>query len=224
MSDRVKKPRRRYLQFSLRTLLLLMLVLCGLLAWQIDRVKKQRAAVAWVLEMGGSVLYGHEVDEDGHALINPPPPAPAWLIDRLGIDFVDEVERVNLRNKDIDDLARLRGMPGLRWLYLGDTDVSDLSPLAGLTDMRDLELSGTNVTDLSPLTGMTNLRRLHINHTPVSDLSPLAELTNLIGFYGRFTPISDLSPLATNTGMRSIDLTGTPEVLREGQGDVSLFQ
>lgn len=210
MADKGNKPRRRILQFSLRTLFLLVLVLCGLLTWKIDKVKKQRSAVAWVREMGGSALYGYEVNGNGEAVNNPQPPGPAWLIDQLSIDFLDEVESVNLRNDEFDDLTPLQGLTGLRWLYLGNTDVSDLSPLARLTDMRDLELSGTKVTDLSPLTGMTNLRRLHIDHTPVSDVSPLAELTNLIGLYGRFAPISDLSPLAANTGMRSIDLTGTP--------------
>ncbi|MBC8874234.1 MAG: hypothetical protein H8E44_32745 [Planctomycetes bacterium] len=45
MSKRGEKSRRRNLQFSLRTLLLLMLLLCGLLAWNVDKAKKQHAAV-----------------------------------------------------------------------------------------------------------------------------------------------------------------------------------
>ncbi len=55
MSDKSESPRRRYPQFSLRTLLLLMLVLGGLLAWRVDKAKNQRAAVAWVRETGGNV-------------------------------------------------------------------------------------------------------------------------------------------------------------------------
>ena len=54
------KPRRRLLRFSLRTFLLFMLV-CGValipLVWKLEKAKKQREAVAWVLEMGGNVTY-----------------------------------------------------------------------------------------------------------------------------------------------------------------------
>ena len=80
MSDKSESPRRRYLQFNLRTLLLLMLVLGGLLAWKVDKARDQRVAVAWVREMGGNVLYGYEVSEDGVARSNPQPPGPTWLI------------------------------------------------------------------------------------------------------------------------------------------------
>ena len=209
MSDKAKKLRRPYLQFSLRTLLLLVLVLGGLLAWKVNMAKKQKASVAWVREIGGSVLYDYEVDENGNAYNNPKPPAPPWLIDQLGIDFFDEVVSVNLTNRKLRDLTPLQGLKSVQWLRLAYTELSDLSPLAGLTDMRNLDLDGTEVSDLSPLTGMADLRRLNIDHTPVSDLKPLAEMTHLEGFYCQHTSVSDLSPLASNTGMLSLNLTGS---------------
>ncbi len=55
------KPRRRWLQFRLRTLLLLVLVLCGWLAWMRYEAREQREAVEWVREMGGSVTYDYEM-------------------------------------------------------------------------------------------------------------------------------------------------------------------
>jgi hypothetical protein len=53
------KPRRRWLQFSLRTLLVLMLVLgCGLgwLAYKIKAAREQRAAVDAIHKMGGGCV------------------------------------------------------------------------------------------------------------------------------------------------------------------------
>ena len=51
------KPRRWLPRFSLRTLLLFMLV-CGIalipLAWKLEQARKQREIVAWVHEMGGT--------------------------------------------------------------------------------------------------------------------------------------------------------------------------
>ena len=54
------KPRRRWLQFSLRTLMVLMLVLgCGFgwLAYEIKMVREQREAVTAIEKLGGSVYW-----------------------------------------------------------------------------------------------------------------------------------------------------------------------
>jgi len=209
MRDKAKNPRRLRLQISLRTLLLLVLGLGGLLAWKVNNARKQEASVAWVREMGGNVLYDHEVDENGTARNNPKPPAPPWLIDQLGIDFFDEVVSVNLTNTKVRDLKPLQRLRSVQWLRLAYTDISDLSPLAELTHLRNLDLDGTEVSDLWPLSGMADLRRLNVDHTPVYDLEPLDEMTRLEGFYCQHTPVSDLSPLASNTAMLSLNLTGS---------------
>lgn len=209
MSDKAKKLRRPHLRFSLRTLLLLVLVFGCLLAWKVNMARRQEASVVWVRETSGSVLYDYEADENGRAHNNPKPPAPPWLIDQLGIDFFDEVVCVNLTNTDVRDLTPLQGLKSLQWLRLAYTEVSDLTPLSGLTDIRNLDLDGTEVSDLSPLTGMAELRRLNVDHTPVSDLNPLAKMTLLEGFYCQHTSVSDLSPLASSAGMLSLNLTGS---------------
>ncbi len=190
--------------------MLLVALISGLLAWKMDKVRKQQAAVAWIRGMSRQVAYSYELDENGNALNNPQPSVPDWLIDLLSIDFFYEVEGVNLINTKTKDLSPLRQMTGLRYLCLINTPISDLSPLARLTNLQELDLTGTEVSDLSPLTKITGLRRLCIDYTPVSDLTPLAEIEDLRWFYCAHTPVSDLSPLATQTGMLSLNLTGTP--------------
>ena len=49
------KPRRRWFQFSFRTLLVLMLLVCiglGSIAWKVRQVGKQREAVAAIVATG----------------------------------------------------------------------------------------------------------------------------------------------------------------------------
>jgi hypothetical protein len=80
------KPKRRFLQFSLRTLLVVMLIVCVTLGWKVNKAKRQREAVAWVQESGGSVSYGYEFDDARKRVPNPQPPGPKWLRELLGID------------------------------------------------------------------------------------------------------------------------------------------
>ena len=63
MTSPPDKPNRRFPRFSLRTLLIVMLVLGAGFGWVVARALEQRAAVAWVREMGGSVEYDFEVDD-----------------------------------------------------------------------------------------------------------------------------------------------------------------
>jgi hypothetical protein len=54
------KPRRSWRQFSLRTLLLAMLVLSvcfALFAWRLQRARRQAAAVATIRKLGGTADY-----------------------------------------------------------------------------------------------------------------------------------------------------------------------
>ena len=55
MTDSNAPKRRRWLQFSIRSMLLLMVVSglgFGWLQWKLKQAEKQREAVAWVEEMG----------------------------------------------------------------------------------------------------------------------------------------------------------------------------
>ena len=51
--DLARKPRRRWLQISLRTLLILVTLLSIGLGWVVNRGERQRRAVAALEEMGG---------------------------------------------------------------------------------------------------------------------------------------------------------------------------
>ena len=58
----------RWFRFSLRTLLLLIAVLCVWLGIQVNAARRQREAVAAIQSAGGSVVYDYE--------IVPRPPTP----------------------------------------------------------------------------------------------------------------------------------------------------
>ena len=90
------------LQYSLRSLLLLVTLTCVFLAWFGPRYRaacEQRAAVAGVRGLGANVYYDyeHHADRpwptDGSGVGPSAPPGPAWARRLLGIDFfADAVE------------------------------------------------------------------------------------------------------------------------------------
>jgi hypothetical protein len=92
------KPRRRWWQFSLRTLMVAMLVLgvlFGLFAIRLERARRQAAAVATIRSVGGEVFYDYEkrlIARD-HAV---PSKVPKRLLDWVGPDFFHEVVEVAL--------------------------------------------------------------------------------------------------------------------------------
>lgn len=100
-------PRRRWLQFSLRTAFVLLTIGCIWLGILAERARQQREAVEAIEALGGSVTYDFQivgVPYDGNP--DPPhtvnrifrpdadPPGPIWLRRLIGDEFFQEVVAV----------------------------------------------------------------------------------------------------------------------------------
>jgi len=182
--------KRRWCQYSIRSLMLVTLVIACWLGYISHNARKQRDIVAWVKEMEGSVEYDYQFDAKGGRIEDAQPPGPDWLREWIGIEYFSDVTLVNLENSQVKDLSPLTGLTNLKKLWLGNTQVSDLSPLKGLTNLVFLYLSDTEVRDLSPLEDLTILNILFLSETQVTDLSPLEGLRNLEYLNLEGTPVS----------------------------------
>ena len=191
------KPRRRWPRFSLRTLLVVVTALGVWLGVQVNRANKQRRAVAWVQQVGGTVTY-----DDGSY-------APEWLREHVGVDVFDDVRGVDLNGTQVKDVTQLSELTSLKGLYLRGPQVSDVTPLAALTSLEVLDLNGTQVRDVTSLAALTSLTELHLNVTQVSDVTPLAALTSLQLLQLSGTQVKDVTPLAGLTSLQMLYLGGT---------------
>ncbi len=187
-----KRRRRRFLQFSLRALLVFVLLVSIGMSWcavKMEKARKQREAVEGIRKGGAWAIY----DELGGQ-----PPAPEWARALFGDDFFSDVVSVHVLTDLGDDLGdnearHLKVLTNLECLFVSDATITDagLANLEGLTKLQYLELDGTQITDagLEHLRGLTKLVSLNLSGTKVTD--------------------AGLEHLETLASLRVLDLNGT---------------
>jgi Leucine Rich Repeat (LRR) protein len=221
-AEQTKRTWRRYLRFSVRTMIVLVLVIGGWLGWFVRSARIQREAVAAIQAAGGSFFYNWQ-SKDGEYLDGTEPFAPRSFVDRLGVDCfgyvagvyggqehpnavmaqvgkLDRLETLYLEWTHVTDagLANAMGLRKLKVLVLCDTDVTDagLAHMQGLVSLRMLDLTNTAITDagLVHLTGLSSLRELALENDDITDhgLMHLKKLTGLESLYLRGTKVTDI--------------------------------
>jgi hypothetical protein len=170
------QPKRRWLRFRLRTLLVLVVVLSVPLGWvamNMQQARRQREAVKAILEAGGVVWYRFEMgDGYGYGIKQFFVGTSSAL---LGKDMVDSVGSVRLGGQQItdDNIASLTEFEDLLSLHLLGTRITDggLEHIRGLRNLMDLSLGSPEITDhgMDHLKGLTSLYRLQLQNTQVTD-------------------------------------------------------
>jgi Leucine-rich repeat (LRR) protein len=233
------KRQRRWVQFSLRSLMLFTVVCAIGAAWlgrKIERKRQEREAVEAIIKLSGFADYDYE------GVQGATPPGPAWLRNLLGENFFCEVNSVvflfrvpdaglinlkalpelqilDLSNTQITDagLEHLEGLTQLQWLSLTETQVTDagLKYLRGLAKVQELYLSRTQVTDagLEQLKGLSQLQTLNLSDTQITDagLQHLLGLTQLQSLEPTFTKVTDagLKHFKGLTQLQTLELSNT---------------
>jgi hypothetical protein len=173
------KRKRRWFQFGLRTLLIVVTVVAVPSAWlghKIEQKRRQRDAIEDIRRIGGRVEFGYQLDFDGVPLANDrQPPGALWLRKLLGDDFFADAKSVDLSGTEVrdDDLQDLDELPDLEFLGLNGTRITDggLVHVGELRRLRMLGLTSSAISDagLSHLRGLTRIEMLFIAYNPISD-------------------------------------------------------
>ncbi len=162
-------------QFSMRSLLILFVVVAlpsGWMAAEAKQARRQSVMVAKVVALGGSV------GDDWWWRFYTLGEERGWAMRFFGDEFFHDVTKVGLDGAAVDDerLARLcdtDGMEALPYLWLGGTKVTDagLGALRRLAGLRTLGLRGSAITDagLEHLKALKTLQFLDLSNTKVSE-------------------------------------------------------
>jgi hypothetical protein len=130
-------PRRRWLRFRLRTLLLVVTVLSfplGWVGWELGEVRKEKEAITWVEEMGGEVFYPDDVgmiigkveklDERIQVNFSYTTNRSLWELTTQRW-FGKRVNGVYFSSTQASNLVRLTRLKKLKWLIILNSQVSE---------------------------------------------------------------------------------------------------
>ncbi len=215
MTDvRPRDPWRRFLRFSVRGLVLLVLVIGAGIGWLVRSAHIQRDAVAAIEKLGGETHYDWDWN-NGKGIPDGAPRAPGWLVRLIGVDYFGHVASVVLPDPTDAAIAQIGRLSRLEKLHLSldNTQVSDdaLAHLSGLPNLSVLSLSGTHITDsgLAHLHNLTNLSTLDLRKTGITDagLAHLTGLTRLSELDLGYTRVTDAG-LAQLKDFRNVSALG----------------
>ncbi len=130
-----QKPRRRWFQYSLRSLFLVTFLASLGMSWfavRMKRAREQNAAVEEIKRLGGAVLYDYQAKMAG-------PPEPAWLRNLLGEDFFATVVEAHVFVDTAS--AHLKGLRQLQTLELVNVTDAGLENLKGLRQLQYLQIN-----------------------------------------------------------------------------------
>ncbi|MEX2142884.1 MAG: hypothetical protein WD894_26745 [Pirellulales bacterium] len=218
--------RRRWLRFSLRTMLIVITVLSVWLGVKVDQARKQKRAVDTLRAFGADIRYEHHRGKNGllHNADNELN-VPAWARQLCGDDFFQTVRGIYFlqlqRPKQTrphritdEELKCLADLPHLERLYIDNAPITDagLAHLRHPEYLREVNLRQTKVGDdfVRRLSDSERLQVLVLDGTKVTDES-LAELSGV-------ATLLSLSLEGTKTGDRALAAFAERElvVLRPG--------
>jgi hypothetical protein len=159
--SKTTRPRRRWFHFSLRTLFIVMTLICVVLGLWITKSIRQRDAVAELHALGDGyeINYGRQEDENPWYL-SVQAPSPGIVERLLGIDFVKPATRVwvfpSTGKSDLSKAAKvLAKLPSLERISFDcrGEDLTDDS-LPALARVKRLRILDINFRDSNILTGV----------------------------------------------------------------------
>jgi len=169
------KPKRRWYQYSLRSMFVLTTLVamaCSWYAYEMKQAAERRAAIWKIERLGGEVVYYNAADPHTPG---EPPSWHSWLRKLHGDAHLGNPASVVLRTNEVtdDDLVNVKCLPNLQVLLLDGTQTSD----AGLARLKDLDklavlgLAATQITDrgVAQLKSFSDLQWIDLFDTQITD-------------------------------------------------------
>jgi hypothetical protein len=166
--------RRRWFRISLRTVLLLVTLLCIWLGIKVNQARRQKEAIAALKSIKSHIAFYHQLDDEGRVNYRDEPSIPAWLRQITGDDFFQRVWAVSGGDAAFTDeyAARLSAFDHLTWLRIVDSPAGDesLATIGNTESLETVQIINTPVGDrfMHRLAQAKQLQHLELQSTQVT--------------------------------------------------------
>ncbi|MEZ6072837.1 MAG: hypothetical protein R3C10_21880 [Pirellulales bacterium] len=219
-TENAAKPRRRWFRFSLRTLLIVMIlfaVWCGNASYKAQRQKRALEALG---KLDLRIHFDYQKRGSGGYSTKSQLPGPEWLSRLIGEDYFRDVVEVSTAfggPMSSEGMVHLAALPNIESLYLNESNISDssLQYVQGLSGITMLTLRDNEISDagLSHLTGLNRLETLGLSKNRIEGdgLQFLGGKTKLRSLFLYDNPINDvgLSHIANIPNLEMLGLSRT---------------
>ena len=183
---RIPRRKRRWLQVSLSTVLIVVAVLSIWLGMRANKARRQERAIERLSRLSSSIQFDYQFDEGGQFDPEAESPVPAWLRRTAGDDFFRRAIGVSLTVGVSDQILT----------HEWNATNEDLDALESLSDVKVLELtSNLQITDagLVHLRSLDDLETLYLYRTGVRGpgLEHIVKLPRLASVALGNSPLAD---------------------------------
>jgi len=127
------------------------------------------------------------------------------LSDVFGLEFLTNLEDLDLGSNQISDLTCLKNLINLRRLNLSSNQIEHLSEISNLSNLQELNLGSNKINNLKSLKNLSNLLSLDLSRNYISNLIGIEKLTNLRTLVLNENSIKDLNKLGALENLVSLD-------------------
>ena len=185
-----EKRRRRWYQYSLRSLLILMLLVSLFMSWFTVKRKRalaQKKAVEAIVAADGIVQYDYEFDKNGDWVKGATGRGLQWLRKVVGTDYFDSVASVQVDSKE-----GVEGLAGLADLKSIEIDVTGFNASASVDEcikgipeiegVEELKIKGAHPGSAFDALGrLKQLKRLRLDYLSSGPLPDNRDAPDLSG-------------------------------------------
>jgi Leucine-rich repeat (LRR) protein len=213
------KHRRRWYQYSLRTLMIvvtLFAVACSWFAVKMGQARRQREAAEAIRKHGGEIYYDND-EYDNYGRFYPRAISHSGLYKILGNDLFANVYLVKIRDYPKADLKSITEFSHLKMLWIEGSRIDDdgLEDLRFFTQLKSLCLADADISNsgLKHLKELPQLQELYLQNNAITDdgLKYLQDLSQLQLLSLDKTAITDngLKTLKKLSHLQTLLLNGT---------------
>lgn len=202
------RARRRWWQFSVRTMLLLVALVAITAGTVIPWVRSSLAQRNFVATNGSQL----RVEVVYHRPADPLNPITAWFVDKLGPDFVWPLKEVRALGRAKDLRLETVDLSKLEILELRDPLSFDWNLLRRMPQLQELSIYGLEAQGFEDISYCTHLKKLLISRAEISDFSQLEQLEQLEELYLGSCKIYELAPISKLKKLSKLSLGNNPAV------------